>query len=1346
MNDLWSIMEQPVKTKNKKAIVKPKPKPKTSLMNNILQSLGKKPTIIPPTQIVDITKDVGRGVGGFAASLPQTAGQLIRAYGETKGDVLRSPAEKISRAVVEKFLTKTKTQKQAESRIYKPIAKYGQEMVEANKKRLKESIFTPEKAKYPLAYEVGGALGSLGVSVGLGLATKSSALPAIAFGGIAGGKTYEEAREKKVSPRKAANIASLAGITEAGLEKVGLDVFMKGSTKRLATLAIRMADEGIQEGLQELGSNFWARVGYDKKRALTQNVGKSILIGGLTGGMGDVALSPIQNYIGKKATEAGMTKEEAETIKTKVIEKIKQEAEKAKTIASEGVSGRQRDKTKPTPKLPVTGAGEAVSKFYSNTLQKPNVLPSKVKDIIDESMFTYGILTDEEAITEAKQSIQSKGVAKIMQEIRNKPAFSGGVDTAKAKLITDELTAKGKTSGSYDELIGWLKTIRGKGSTPTAQTLQKFGLFGKETPAGVLRNAEKITEEARTPRQKRTLKQKEREVLDIDKKIIQESIDKTDITPKTKEDLGEPTPEELLAKKITDYVKTGKLKKDDPVKRMVDILFKIAKESPIIKQSKITDPYKVMEFALKNRSEMTDIWSKAKNIVMNEIKGSPEKTALLESYFDKEYKPPFSTADFNKMMEKEVSGFKVNNKVTEKIKTFNLNKIIKEYYNTGLDVKTPIADYFVQKMGLSSEESKYLADYIEKQLHSVIKVKREKALSGIFKVSGEEKSSAIKSVDTLYNLGAFDNTKYLDKLSSKLEPKIYRLLKESNIDFGKLVKKSASEINFTKEKFYQEIKNKTGISRNKDINKIVAKLDEVFSGIVKEKQGSLLRRMLNPALKAPQRLFAERFNELINTGAQNKDLLKSVIAERFNIPQLTNETVDWLVTSADDISKMPIGTRRELYYRNKALDTLMTDFHNKMPKTLSAKAWNNILEAANLPRTLMSSFADLSFGFRQGIFAMPSYRKEFYNSFKKQFGWFGSEVAFEENQIQIFENKWYDFAKEAGLSFTEMDKGRKYKEERYMSSWGEKIPAAGKVVRATERAYTAFANKLRMDVFAHLAEEAEKLGLDPKNNPELIKSTADYVNDITGRGNLHKGIEGAAEVLNAFFFSPKLAMSRLHLISHVFDPRWYLEADPLIRKQYFKDLFRFAGTILTVLGLAKIAGADVGTDPTSSDFMKIKIGKTRIDIMGGFQQYIRMAAQLITGKYTSSVTGKTVTLGEGYRPLNRYEVLLRQIESKEAPVASFVTDLLKQQDYRGRPVNIPEAIRERITPMVLQDIYDITKEDPTLLPLGIFAVFGVGVQTYGNETSTSAQTENDLWSDSEQEGNDLWSIGGAGGI
>lgn len=364
------------------------------------------------------------------------------------------------------------------------------------------------------------------------------------------------------------------------------------------------------------------------------------------------------------------------------------------------------------------------------------------------------------------------------------------------------------------------------------------------------------------------------------------------------------------------------------------------------------------------------------------------------------------------------------------------------------------------------------------------------------------------------------------------------------------------------------------------------------------------------------------------------------------------------------------------------------------------------LQIANIPRSLMASF-DLSAPMRQGLFLIGK-PKQFLPAFKRMFGAFKSEQAFEAIQDAIITHPDYQLARDSRLSLTEMNVLMGPREEAFVSNWAEKIPLVGKGVRASGRAYVGFLNKLRFDVFADLVNKADGLGLDPKKDRDLTKAIAEFINNATGRGTLPGGLQKAAVTLNAAFFSPRLIMSRLNLVN----PVYYVKQKPFVRKEALKALFSFVGFGVGVLTLAKMAGAEVGSDPRSSDWGKIKIGNTRIDVWGGFQQLSVIAARLVTGKYISSTTGKEMTLGEGYKPMTRADITQRFFEGKLAPIPSFVVELAKGKDFTGEDINIPDEIAVRFVPMVMQDMYDLAQDNPGLLPLGLATIFGVGVQTY----------------------------------
>src|SRR3990167_11303153 len=103
------------------------------------------------------------------------------------------------------------------------------------------------------------------------------------------------------------------------------------------------------------------------------------------------------------------------------------------------------------------------------------------------------------------------------------------------------------------------------------------------------------------------------------------------------------------------------------------------------------------------------------------------------------------------------------------------------------------------------------------------------------------------------------------------------------------------------------------------------------------------------------------------------------------------------------------------------------------------------------------------------------------------------------------------------------------------------------------------------------------MGLAQKNNPELYKSFAGFVNNATGRGDLGK-LNRNAQMLNTLFFSPRLIASRFNLLN----PVWYARQPALVRNEAIKSFAEFVGIGSSILALAKLAGADVETDPRST--------------------------------------------------------------------------------------------------------------------------------------------------------------------
>lgn len=380
-------------------------------------------------------------------------------------------------------------------------------------------------------------------------------------------------------------------------------------------------------------------------------------------------------------------------------------------------------------------------------------------------------------------------------------------------------------------------------------------------------------------------------------------------------------------------------------------------------------------------------------------------------------------------------------------------------------------------------------------------------------------------------------------------------------------------------------------------------------------------------------------------------------------------------------------------------------------------------EAVNFPKSVMASM-DFSAPLRQGLGMI--HRKEYWTSFDDMFKSFGSEKAFKGVQQSIEASPYFPLMQESGLHLTDLG-SMSTREEAFMSNWAESgkplgyiHPALqkgyantmGRAVRASDRAYTGFLNKLRADSFSALIESAKLQGLEPEKNLYLTKELANYVNNATGRGSLGR-LEKSAVALNDVFFSPRLIASRVNMLN----PMTYANASPMVRKEYLKSLFAIAGTGVGVAALGKLAGGEVENDPESTDFGKVKFGNTRLDPYGGFQQYIVPAVNLITNKKVSTYSGHEYELGSRYGLSTKGDILFGKrgtLPNKFAPVPKFAWDWLFANKADKPPFNAKTELGSMVVPMIIQDTYDVAKENPRLLPITIpVGTFGMGVQTYG---------------------------------
>lgn len=293
----------------------------------------------------------------------------------------------------------------------------------------------------------------------------------------------------------------------------------------------------------------------------------------------------------------------------------------------------------------------------------------------------------------------------------------------------------------------------------------------------------------------------------------------------------------------------------------------------------------------------------------------------------------------------------------------------------------------------------------------------------------------------------------------------------------------------------------------------------------------------------------------------------------------------------------------------------------------------------------------------------------------------------------------FDLAKRAGLDLPIAAEKVSGKTGEFMGRLNDKIPG----VEFSERIYEAFLSKLRMDRFNNLIQKAELNGESIKVGSKAAADIAHVVNAFSGSGTVGRQTDDAMEFLANVFWSPKLFFSHVNKL----DPRLYISGkiSPTARKEALKRLLTTAGASMSMLQMARMAGAEVSYDPTSSDFGQIKMGDLRIDVTGGVRSYANLLARFATiplsevdGLGIENYWGEEVEYGRD-TPL---DTIFNFATNKLSPAVAEIADAFKdpslyvkgefkdsKRDYREW-----QTWAEMATPLTASAIYEIYQEEP----------------------------------------------------
>ena len=396
------------------------------------------------------------------------------------------------------------------------------------------------------------------------------------------------------------------------------------------------------------------------------------------------------------------------------------------------------------------------------------------------------------------------------------------------------------------------------------------------------------------------------------------------------------------------------------------------------------------------------------------------------------------------------------------------------------------------------------------------------------------------------------------------------------------------------------------------------------------------------------------------------------------------------------------------------------------------KLGRNLGDIINIPRSVMSSM-DVSFGLRQALVAAMYDPGAWFKAWRGQFKLLGKwteglgaeqggEAAYKALMEHIYGSPNFPRYQEMGLAITDMEHALGLREEGFQSNLAERLTGGvHSPIRGSGRAYTGMAIKLRTELADRLLADAAAAGQDV-HDAQFLQELGHFINGITGRGKFpHRVLEEGSPLLSAIFFSPRLMASRLQMLN----PIHYVTGNSFVRKQYIKAGLRFYGTMATILAAIKffVPGASVTFNPRSSDFGKVKLGNNRIDMGGGFNQFIHLFGEIYTGQKINTTTGQVQSLGHGFGQKTRMDAFINFMEGKLSPSSGIVKDWASDSDpkHLGQGFNTWDEFTSHMVPLIAQDAWQVYN-DPSGTGLnGIMAAVagyglestGVGLQNYG---------------------------------
>lgn len=421
------------------------------------------------------------------------------------------------------------------------------------------------------------------------------------------------------------------------------------------------------------------------------------------------------------------------------------------------------------------------SRTATNTLSK--VVGEDVLQQLREyepNLLEHEVVSNSRSMELAAQKIEEKGIDGTEYELLDdNRVWENGDADASMSIITKRIEDGDMMSAAI------LAQNLAERETKAGQQIQELAKWTK-TSAGMVteaaRNTQKALENAKLI-VKHTVKSDTKAVKNANKKAQKEAADAAG--KKLASDTAKSVdPAELLARKIVNATKPRTVEEADFVKRVVQDLFGVAKESPIVTPGEATDnTYSRVGKAYSDIGKYSDIWERAQEVVLQTMGDTPEVRQALAGYFTKENRPIVPESLLKKAYKKATDELGID-----------MSKLIRKTAGNVDAMRNELVNYLVSTTGVSEDGAVALAMEANRMFNNAEAHARAKYLRGVFRTKSfnEAATNALTDIESMVNAGALIDIEFADQIEAKLDEKLRKAIKESGYSIGDIVARGAN--------------------------------------------------------------------------------------------------------------------------------------------------------------------------------------------------------------------------------------------------------------------------------------------------------------------------------------------------------------------------------------------------------------------------------------------------------------------------------------------------------------------------------------------------------------------------